>query len=206
MKLAYIALAASMLLAGTAQAVEYENDETEAVEFFGAPDSTNYGQIFSLSSKQTLVDWSFYTNEGTAGDLSFVVAAWDGAKPVGPALFQTNWSFAGGQEDLVFNNINTTLDAGQYIAYMTVAGVSQPAKAVTFAASSGNGGLTGNFAYLNSAGQDPLVINQPWSQLPKLNLLYKANIVAAPVPEPGALAMMLAGLVGVGMFARRRQA
>lgn len=208
MKIAHIAFAAAALFMGAAHAAVFENNEgvNTNVFPFGSPDTTSYGQVFGLDSKQTVIDWTFYTNSGAAGDLSFVLAAWDGDKPVGPAIYKTNLSFAGGLQDLFVANINQTLEAGKYIAYMTVAGIAQPVSNVVFAGSQEDGGLVGGFRFLNSGGVDPLTLDKPWLTYTVPNLLYKANIVAAPVPEPEALAMLLAGLAGVGVFARRRQA
>lgn len=209
MKYASIAIAAALLVSGAANATTYENaEDIGPICCFGVPDTTNYGQTFTLGTEQTLLDWEFYTNDGSAGNIGFVLAAWDGAKAVGPALYQTTISFSGGLNDLIFADINTTLSAGNYIAYLTVAGVSSPASNVLFAASSSDGGLGGGFRFLNSTGTDPLTLDMPWSAWSAPNMLYTANLVtpAPAVPEPGAMAMLLAGLAGVGLFARRRQA
>lgn len=209
MKLGTIAFAAALLASGVAHAATFENTEdVGAICCFGTPDTTSYGQTFTIGSEQTLLDWEFYTNSGSAGNIGFVVAAWDGSKAVGPALYQTSVGFAGGLQDLTFAGINTTLAAGDYIAYLTVSGVTTPASGVLFAASTSDGGLGGGFRFLNSNGVDPLTLGTPWSSYSSRSLLYTANLVPTtpPVPEPGALAMMLAGLAGVGLFARRRQA
>lgn len=83
------AIAASLCLAlaaGFANAATYSNtNDAGSINYFGAPDTTSYGQTFNTLGG-TLSDWTFYTTGGNSGNLSFAVASWDGSKAVGPAL------------------------------------------------------------------------------------------------------------------------
>lgn len=203
-------IAASLCLAlaaGFANAATYSNtNDASSIIYFGAPDTTSYGQTFNTLGG-TLNDWTFYTTGGNSGNLSFAVASWDGTKAVGPALYSSgSTSYGGGATALSFSGINTSLSAGSYIAYLTVAGVGSPATSVAIAGSNSDGGLGGGFRFLNSNGTDPLTLNNAWSSWSIPNMQYSASFdVAAPVPEPETYAMMLAGLGMLGFMARRRK-
>lgn len=201
------AIAASLCLAlaaGFANAATFSNtNDADPIFSFGAPDTTSYGQTFNTGGG-ILSDWTFYATAGNAGNLSFVVASWDGSKAVGPALYSSGTtSYGGGATALSFSGINTSLSSGAYIAYLTVAGVGSPADSVGLAGSTSDGGLGGGFRFLNSNGTDPLTLNAAWNSWYVPSMQFTANI--APVPEPETYAMMLAGLGMLGFMARRRK-
>lgn len=197
-----LALATSL-----ANAATYSNsNDADSILYFGAPDTTSYGQVFNTAGGK-LSDWSFYATDGSAGDLALVVAGWDGSKAVGPALYNSSaFSYGGGAATLNFNGINANLSAGSYIAYLTVAGVgASPASFVAIAGSSSDGGLGGGFRFLNSDGTDPLTLSNAWGDWYIPNMQYTATINTTPVPEPETYVMLMAGLGLMGVVMRRRK-
>ncbi|MGK5077269.1 PEP-CTERM sorting domain-containing protein [Janthinobacterium sp. HLX7-2] len=188
-----------------AQATTYSNVGTigNGINSLGAPDTTSYGETFT-SLGGVLQDFTFYANSGASGNVGLTIAAWDGSKAIGPALYTSSpIAYAGGIQTLGANGINLTLQANaDYIAYLTVAGITNPISSVTMQGSTGDGGLAGNFVYLNSDGANPLGLDQAWSNFYVSNMTYTANITAA-VPEPETYAMLLAGLGLLGFLARR---
>jgi PEP-CTERM motif len=192
-------------ISGMANAQGFSNSHSSTIYYFGQPDTTSYGQVFNTSGG-TLANWSFYADSGNAGNLELVIANWNGAKATGPALYQSSiFAYTGGAQALSFSGINSALSAGSYIAYLTVAGVTGAANSVGIAGSNTNGGMSGGFRFLNSAGTDPLVLSNSWNSWNVPNMQYSANFVSA-VPEPETYAMMLAGLGLIGTIARRRKA
>jgi len=191
----------------SAEAITYSNFGApgEGISSFGAPDSTNYGETFA-STGGLLQDFTFYAKYGVGGNVALVIAMWDGAKAVGPALYvSAPILYTGGNESIGAYEINLALQSNtNYIAYLTVAGIADPVVNVTMEGASSGGGLDGGFAYLNTQGVDPLQLSQDWSSSQVRNLLYTANITA--VPEPETYAMLLAGLGLVGAIARRKRA
>lgn len=110
---------------------------------FGDPDTTSYGQTF-FAPGGTLTSFDFliynYSSGGGGGggcdgecpaslgpvDANFVVAAFDGSKPVGPVLYTTS-TVIPVSETFVWTNIgnfSVELQQGQqYIAFLTTANV-----------------------------------------------------------------------------------
>ncbi len=194
------------VFSGLASATTYSNSYDGDIIYFGAPDTTSYGQVFN-SFGGVLTDWSFYASSGNAGDLQLVIADWNGSYAVGPALYTSSvFSYIGGSQTLQFSGINTNLPVDDYIAFITVAGLGSPATSVGIAGSYGDGGLGGGFTFANTNGVDPLVLggSAGWNSVggwSPNNMQFSATMV----PEPETYAMLLAGLGLLGFMARRRK-
>jgi hypothetical protein len=208
------AIAFSVLASPAMAKLMYANaPDGQEVAPFGAPDATNYGETFSVSAAEILSDWSFFATSGNAGEEQLVVAAWNGVSAVGPALYTSPLnSYAGGTQTLAFTGIGTSLSAGNYIAFLTVAGVPTPATYVNFATSEGDAGLGGQFVYANTDLGNPLTSPATWYNLSQATtpgvqqLQFSADFVSAsPVPIPSAVWLMLGGLGGIGAVARKQR-
>ncbi len=193
-------------LINTAQASIYTNVAAtfDLINHLGAPDSTSYGQHFIAPSDSLLQDFTFYASEGERGNVSLVIAQWDGQKAVGSELFrQSNIFYDTGSQSLGANNINLSLTSGdQYIAYLTTANQTSPMANVFMKGSNNSGGLSSGFSYLNSNGADPLSSTTAWSNYSVPNLMYTASFTT-PVPEPETYALLGMGLI-VLLASRRK--
>jgi hypothetical protein len=195
----------ALVVAGVANASTYTaaNNGSD-ICCFGSPDTTNFGETFSVSNQSKVQDWTYYATSGTAGDVQLVIASWDGTKAVGPALYTSSvFSYGGSTQGLSFGGIDTILGSGSYIAYITTAGVANPASNVYMVGSNENGGLGGEFMYLNSNGTDPLTLSSSWSGYSVPDMAFTANISAVPLPP--AIAMMIPGLGLLGFMVRHRK-
>ncbi len=173
-----------------------------SIRYFGTEWVSTYGESFT-SPGGILEDFTFYALSGKSGYAALTIAAWDGNKAIGPALYKSSpISYGGGTQAIGATGINLALQENtSYIAYLTVIGVTSPIPTATFQASSNNGGLPGKF-FFPAANTDPLLTNQPWA-LSNINMAYTANITAA-VPEPETYGMLLAGLGLIGFAVRRK--
>ncbi len=210
MKLINTVLASAALAlalgAGAAQAATYANANDDGAIFeFGYPDTTSYGQVFTAPGG-ALQSWTFYDQDASSNGAALVVASWNGSAPVGPALYeglsQTVGS-ASGAFSHTYSGINLNLTAGDYIAYLTVAGVANPTGQVSVNGASSSP-LGGGFFYYNSNGADPLqapYAGQSWDAYEVPDMQYSATFGNA-VPEPASWAMMLVGIGGLGVALR----
>jgi PEP-CTERM motif len=206
-KIILLAAVAALALPSVANATTFANTSDSQIIYFGAPDTTSYGQVFSAPGG-SLQSWTFFTADPSTDGAKLVIANWDGNKAVGPALYQgltsTN-SASGAFTAHTYSGINLALTAAtSYIAYLTVAGVANPTPEVAVSGSN-TSPLGGGFRYLNSSLADPLTLNNNWSAWVVPNMQYSATFgVSAAVPEPAAWAMMIAGFGLVGGAMRKR--
>jgi hypothetical protein len=225
-------LAALLLaVAGSASAATYTNVPAGAntglpfVSFGNSAnpsgDSPKVGEVFSLTSGETLSSFSFYalgdtTTSLNASKLNLNVALWNSSTNAknqatnvvdAPLLSTTGlaaetFNATGGFTTLAFNNLGLSLNANtKYIAYLTssdstVAGI-QLSRTQTAQDLSGFG--IGN-AYLST------IPGQGW-QLPFngngfLSLQYTA---VTAVPEPESYALLVAGLGLICAAVKRRK-
>jgi hypothetical protein len=184
------------------------------INYFGSPDTTSYGETFTAPGGN-LQSWTFSVADPT-GNFDFVIANWNGSRPVGPALYSASSSSATtaspdpvGATSFTWSGINLGLTTGtQYLAYITVAGVSNPTGQTGVSGTAADNFLGGQFFFLNSDGVDPLSLSSGWSNFGVPDMAFSANFdpVAVPGPIVGAgipgLVMALGGLV---ILSRRRR-
>ena len=110
-------------------------DNSTYIWSFGAPDTTSYGEFFTAPST-ALNSFNFLIKNDSPGtDATFVLAAWDGSRAVGPAIYKQAVTLPSGvgYTWTSVNGLNVPLVAGnQYMAFLTVAdvgavGVPEPA-------------------------------------------------------------------------------
>ncbi|QBC42140.1 PEP-CTERM sorting domain-containing protein [Iodobacter fluviatilis] len=158
--------------------------------------TTSFGQHF-MAISGTLQNFNFYASEGDRGYISFAIAAWDGQKAVGPALYtRSSFLYDAGSQALGASGLNLSLTAGkEYIAYLSTAAIASPAGNIWMKSANTNGGLSGGFASINSNGANPLSLTQSWVNS-ATNLNYTATFTTA-VPEPETYVLLSLGLIAL---------
>ena len=178
-------------------------------------DSPKVGEVFALTSAQSLSSFSFYALGNLSASLQLNVAQWNSdtnaqnqaTNLVGPALLTTSavtetFNSVGGFTTLNFSNLGLSLNANtKYIAYLTstdptLTGV-QLSRTQTTQDSTGFG--IGNGYFSPIPGNGWLL---PFNGNGFLSLQYTA--ITSPVPEPSTYAVII-GAFALGFVAFRRK-
>lgn len=181
-------------------------------------DSPQVGEVFALSSDAQLSSFSFYAiGTPSLPGLHLSVAAWNpgsnaqnqAVNNIGAPLLSTSapallsFNAASGTTALSFEQLNLVLRAGQkYIAYLSspdasVTGV-QLSRTQTAADASGFGIGLAYFSTIPGNGWQ-----LPFNGNGFLSLQYSA--VTTPVPEPSTIALLVAGMVLIGLRVQGRR-
>lgn len=213
----HLAVIAGLLLAftGSAFAATYTNVPGGATT--GLPfaylgnhanpsgDSPMVGQVFSLTSAETLSSFSFYAlGDQSSLPLQLNVAVWSSNAPSTTLLTTTTAveTYNGNSlTTLKFDNLGLNLNANtSYIAYLTTSSSTASVQLSRVAKTADTSGFGVAQAYFST-------VNNGWVLGPNngfLSLQYTA--VTAAVPESDSYAMFLTGLGIMGFVARRSKA
>lgn len=216
---------AVLVIAGSASAATYTNVPSGAngglpFAYFGnaanpSGDSPKVGEVFAVSSAETLSSFSFYALGNSTPTVQLNVALWNNginkSQPVNtvgaPLLTASStssktYNAASNVTEWKFDNLGLNLNANtKYIAYLSstdasVTGIQLSRTATTNDAS----GFGVGFGYLST------IPGNGW-QLPFngfQSLQYSA--ITAAVPEPESYALLLAGMGLIGAAVKRRKA
>jgi hypothetical protein len=177
---------------------------------FGQPDTSAYGETFTVGSDNVLNNFSLYlvnhNNDLTSPPINFnaYIYAWNGSQATGSALYSSGvQSFTGSASptEYAFNTGNLSLTSGsQYVAFL-------------FASSGGLAGMPfptgdaysgGTFVFNNAGSDFSSLTTTGWSTFSNNDVWFKAAFNAgSAVPEPATWAMMLVGFAGMGAAMRR---
>ena len=162
---------------------------SDDVGFFGCPNTTNYGQVITIKGyRHSLKDFSFWLQGQASDGQSMVVRAevfaWDGTKPTGKSLYESNprtiaYADSDFHRETFSPNIAVTARA-QYVmfltidrdfdqctnSYVTLWGIVND---TTYAG--------GTFVYLNSGGDASQWTAQSWNPFGS-DLVFKASLLS----------------------------
>jgi hypothetical protein len=188
---------------------------------FGEPDTSTYGQTFTVGSDHVLNSFSLFLDGTPTASFNFeaYVYAWNGAEATGPALYTSSLQTfsgtpSGNPQEFAFNVGAINLTSGnQYVAFLSTAGVQDGGNNYALMPYSGTFGTDvlpdGQFVYYNTGNDFAALTSSAWD-LNSSNsccgdVWFKATFSDGAVPEPASWAMMVLGFGAVGALLRRRQ-
>ena len=220
-KLAVTAFGAACLTVGSAK-VGYALtvvDTTPAwngsssVSAFGQPNTTTYGQTFTVpvNGDNALNSFSFFLQQASSSAIKFAgfVTAWDGNKATGPILYQSGSQSTTRQNvfqafDFATGGLN--LAAGkQYVAFLNASNFADSGFGSMGQPQFQNNYSGGEFVYLNNGSNFSRITQDTWSKGflgADGDVAFKASFgspVAIPTPA------LLPGLIGLGMGVLRKR-
>jgi hypothetical protein len=193
-----------------------------AAFYLGYPNTTTYGEVFTVPTGgyTQLNNFSFYI-DGTVPEAYAGVAAWTGTG-AGPALFSsTPFSIAYGTpsndgpfEQITIDTGGLNLTAGQdYVAYFSVAGLASSSSdddgfQMASRSAPGSAGNDVGWVFYNADGGSPNGANWTCDCGNIGSLAYTMDFsqpVQIDAPEPAAIGLVGSGIVGLGVFRRRKK-
>lgn len=207
------ALSSVLPVAGPAQAATIDTSSftNTSVTSWGNPDTTTYGQSFTMDTAATLQSFSFWIND-YGGAISYVahIFAFTGSQTIGGSLFNLAGTTAGANAYLetTVSLGSLAVGAGQYVALMQA--TSNPSKGDFRLSIGADAYAAGSFIYQNNRGDLSRLGTHPLNDggytpgTDDLGFRLEYTQIAA-VPLPASLPMLAAGLFGLAALARRRR-
>jgi hypothetical protein len=181
--------------------------------WFGETNTATYGQTFTTPADSVLNSFTFYLNNAGGGPSQFkgYVMAWDGAKAMGPVLYESG-AISNSNSSLApfsFVTGGLSLTPGQqYVAFINTSslfdGVLDSGTMGSVDADVYSGG---EFAFLNNGSNFGEVTTDNWSlgwRGAGADTAFRAEF-ASPTPEPTSMALLSAGTLPLLRRLRRRR-
>lgn len=187
---------------------------------FGEPDTATYGQTFTATSTEAILDRFRFSLASAAGpdavEFKGYVMEWTGTRATGPILYQSalqSLSPGSSMTPFQFETGGIGLVPGkQYVAFLSASTLFDGQQGLANMASVPSHTYTGgNFVFSNNGSNFAALTTSTWSETGAGNwgdALFRAEFRgegdASAVPEPSSALLFLPALAIVGVIRRRR--
>lgn len=189
-------------------------DGISALAPFGSPDTATYGQVVKATGSQ-LDSFSFIVDLPDTLQFKAYAYAWDGAKATGPALFASGATTDNGSgfNTVSFNTGGAAVNNGQdYVLFLSISelyAANNGAGTGVFASVDAGTYTDGDFYWFNNSGNFSYLTGQSWQKWVSGDFAFTAtftNGADSRVPEPGMLALLGIGALGLAAAKRSKVA
>ena len=172
---------------------------TTVIYQFGVPDSSTYGQTFTVPlGNDTLVNYSFELQYGTGASVpfEFYIAQWNGADVTGPLLYQSSLLYApgSGSETYTIQTMLGLTTGQQYVAFISTSNVDRSVDGTFYEYGSYANYTGGGFVYQNNGADSSQWTSGQWATWPVPQSAFTANFINSTAPAPAALWPLVSGL------------
>lgn len=214
-----VAIFASAILGfasgASASVIDTTGGSGGSISPFGSPNTATYGQTFTVGSDHFLNSFSLFLNGRQGGstlDLRGYIASWDGSKASSILYTSTTqiMGVSGAGQEFAFNTGALDLQIGsKYVAFLSVSQLAAQAGSTFTMQGTGNNYAGGDFVYYNNSTNFSSLTTNNWDcqECGFGDVMFKAAFSPegnGQVPEPGSIALIGLGLMG--LVAARRKA
>jgi len=180
---------------------------------FGETNVATFGQTMFVPDDDTVLDiFTFFVNDSVQEltniiDFQAFVMAWDGSKATGPILFESSplsTSNNGFEEFTIDTGGLSLLGGSEIVAFFSVSNLFDGMPGLAGVGFLPTDQVAGEFVAAFNGEDLGLLTTTDWFKFGDgSDLVFTASF--SPVPEPGPLALLGFGLLGLGLARQRRR-
>ncbi len=214
---AVVTLSAVFLLISSSHATTIDTasswDGSQSLSWFGEINAATFGQTFTLNSgDDTVLDSvTFYINDFTNPDtveFAFYLYKWTGTNITGDALYTSSMystSGADGFESFTVDTGGVSLETGtDYVWFICASnffdGISGESAVGAVSSTYGEG----SWVFMHNGSDFSQLFTGSWQIRSGMDLAFTMELSSQTVPEPAAIFLFGAGLIGFAGAGRRR--